>query len=122
LIAGVVSLEGIEENYDDWDQYKTDVVEYLKEKYGDNLAAVVEHTDEENPHLHFYIVPKFGQKLDELHDGKKAVLELKKKEPKALKGKQNKAYIEECEIFRMIFTIKSPKILDLLKLVQRVAA
>jgi hypothetical protein len=43
---------------------------------------VVEHTDEENPHLHFYIVPKIGQKLDELHDGKKAVLELKKKEPK----------------------------------------
>jgi hypothetical protein len=34
LIAGVVSLEGIRENYDDWDQYKTDVVEYLKEKYG----------------------------------------------------------------------------------------
>lgn len=43
LIAGVVSLEGIRENYDDWDKYKTDVVGYLKEKYGDNLAAVVEH-------------------------------------------------------------------------------
>jgi hypothetical protein len=67
-------------------------------------------------------VPKVGQKLDELHDGKKAVLELKKKEPKALKENKTKHILKECEIFRMIFTIKSPKILDLLKLVQRVAA
>ena len=109
LIAGVVSLEGIEENYKDWNQYKINVVEFLKEKYGENLAAVVEHTDEENPHLHFYIVPKIGQKLDELHDGKKAVLELKKKEPKALKGKQNKAYIEGMRNFQDDFYNKVSK-------------
>jgi hypothetical protein len=116
LIAGVVSLEGIRENYDDWDKYKTDVVGYLKEKYGDNLAAVVEHTDEENPHLHFYIVPKVGQKLDELHDGKKAVLELKKKEPKALKGKQNKAYIEGMRNFQDDFYNKVSKNFGLTKI------
>lgn len=116
LIAGVVSLEGIKENYDDWDKYKTDVVEYLKEKYGDNLAAVVEHTDEENPHLHFYIVPKIGQKLDELHSGKNAVLELKKKEPKALKGKQNKAYIEAMRAFQDDFYDKVSKKYGLAKI------
>lgn len=116
LIAGVVSLEGIKENYDDWDKYKTDVVEYLKEKYGDNLAAVVEHTDEENPHLHFYLVPKIGQKLDELHDGKNAVLELKKKEPKALKGKQNKAYIEAMRVFQDDFYNKVSKKYGLAKI------
>lgn len=116
LIAGVVSLEGIRENYDDWDKYKTDVVGYLKEKYGDNLAAVVEHTDEENPHLHFYIVPRVGQKLDELHDGKKAVLELKKKEPKALKGKQNKAYIEGMRNFQDDFYNKVSKNFGLTKI------
>jgi hypothetical protein len=116
LIAGVVSLEGIKENYDDWDQYKTDVVEYLKEKYEDNLAAVVEHTDEENPHLHFYLVPKIGQKLDELHDGKNAVLELKKKEPKALKGKQNKAYIEAMRVFQDDFYNKVSKKYGLAKI------
>ncbi|WP_336104415.1 plasmid recombination protein [Klebsiella pneumoniae] len=116
LIAGVVSLEGIEENYKDWNQYKINVVEFLKEKYGENLAAVVEHTDEENPHLHFYIVPSIGQKLDELHDGKKAVLELKKKEPKALKGKQNKAYIEGMRNFQNDFYNKVSKNFGLTKI------
>uniref|UniRef100_UPI00132FAA4E plasmid recombination protein n=2 Tax=Klebsiella pneumoniae TaxID=573 RepID=UPI00132FAA4E len=116
LIAGVVSLEGIEQNYKDWDQYKIDVLGFLKEKYGENLAAVVEHTDEENPHLHFYIVPKIGQKLDELHDGKKAVLELKKKEPKALKGKQNKAYIEGMRNFQDDFYNKVSKNFGLTKI------
>lgn len=116
LIAGVVSLEGIKENYDDWNKYKTDVVEYLKEKYGENLAAVVEHTDEENPHLHFYLVPRSGQRLDELHDGKNAVLELKKKEPKALKGKQNKAYIEAMRVFQDDFYEKVSKKYGLAKI------
>lgn len=116
LIAGVVSLEGIEQNYKDWDQYKIDVLGFLKEKYGENLAAVVEHTDEENPHLHFYIVPKIGQKLDELHDGKKAVLKLKKKEPKALKGKQNKAYIEGMRNFQDDFYNKVSKNFGLTKI------
>lgn len=116
LIAGVVSLEGIEQNYKDWDQYKIDVLGFLKEKYGENLAAVVEHTDEENPHLHFYIVPKIGQRLDDLHDGKKAVLELKKKEPKALKGKQNKAYIEGMRNFQDDFYNKVSKNFGLTKI------
>ncbi|MEH4500198.1 plasmid recombination protein, partial [Escherichia coli] len=105
-----------EQNYKDWDQYKIDVLGFLKEKYGENLAAVVEHTDEENPHLHFYIVPKIGQKLDELHDGKKAVLELKKKEPKALKGKQNKAYIEGMRNFQDDFYNKVSKNFGLTKI------
>lgn len=103
LLAGVISLEGIEENYKKWDQYKADSINYLKEKYGDNLACVVEHTDEENPHLHFYVVPHTGQKLDELHDGKNAVLQLKNSDPKALKGKQNKVYVEAMRAFQNDF-------------------
>lgn len=116
LIAGVVSLEGIKENYDDWDQYKKDVVEFLNDKYGENLIAVAEHTDEENPHIHFYVVPRTGQRLDELHDGKNAVLELKKKEPKALKGKQNKAYIEAMRVFQDDFYEKVSKKFGLAKI------
>ncbi|HCP4967643.1 TPA: plasmid recombination protein, partial [Escherichia coli] len=116
LLAGVISLEGIPENYDDWENYKKDAVTFLIEKYGENLAAVVEHTDEENPHLHFYIVPRSGQRLDELHDGKNAVLELKKKEPKALKGKQNKAYIEGMRNFQDDFYNKVSKNFGLTKI------
>lgn len=116
LLAGVISLEGIPENYDDWENYKKDAVKFLIEKYGENLAAVVEHTDEENPHLHFYIVPRSGQRLDELHDGKNAVLELKKKEPKALKGKQNKIYIEAMKAFQDEFYEKVSKNFGLTKI------
>jgi len=116
LIAGVVSLEGTGENLEKWIEYKNEVLTYLKEKYGENLKAVVEHTDEENPHLHFYLVPNVGQKLDDLHDGKKAVMELKKEKPKALKGEQNKVYIQAMRDFQEDFYGKVSKAFGLAKI------
>jgi len=116
LIAGVVSLEGTGENLEKWGEYKTEVLTYLKAKYGENLKAVMEHTDEENPHLHFYLVPKVGQKLDDLHDGKKAVMALKKEKPKALKGEQNKTYIEAMRAFQEDFYSKVSKSFGLAKI------
>lgn len=116
LLAGVVSLEGTAENWEQWDQYKTEVLTYLKAKYGDNLKAVIEHLDEENPHLHYYLIPKIGQKLDDLHDGKKAVMLLKKEKPKALKGEQNKTYIEAMRAFQEDFYGKVSKAFGLAKI------
>jgi len=116
LIAGVVSLEGTSENVKKWMEYKNEVLTYLKNKYGENLKAVMEHTDEENPHLHFYLVPNVGQKLDDLHDGKKAVMALKKEKPKALKGEQNKKYIEAMRAFQDDFYNKVSKAFGLAKI------
>lgn len=80
LLAGVISLD--REDQEIWEDYKTKSIKYLKTKYGKNLKCVVEHTDEKNPHIHFYVVSKPGQDLNLLHDGKKAVSKLSKEDKK----------------------------------------
>lgn len=80
LLAGVISLD--REDQEIWEDYKTKSIKYLKTKYGKNLKCVVEHTDEKNPHIHFYAVSKPGQDLNLLHDGKKAVSKLSKEDKK----------------------------------------
>ena len=82
LLAGVISLDRADEEI--WDEYKTKAIEYLKNKYGENLKCVVEHTDETNPHFHFYVVGNKDQDLNLLHDGKLAVSKLAKEDKKKL--------------------------------------
>lgn len=72
LLAGVVSVP---QDFKNWDEYKKDTIAFLKAKYGHKLKSVVEHTDEPNPHLHFYVVQDHGLDFVLVHDGKKAVLE-----------------------------------------------
>ncbi|MEX6327718.1 plasmid recombination protein [Providencia hangzhouensis] len=74
LLAGIISLN--REVEDIWDDYKKDAINWLKEKYGHKLKCVIEHTDEENPHIHFYCVQDNGVSFDLLHDGKKAFSEV----------------------------------------------
>jgi len=87
LLAGVMSAPA-EIEPAAWEKLRSDTVGWLQEKYGERLHAVIEHTDEANPHLHFYVVPNPGEKFDQVHDGKRAVAEVKNE----LKGVQNKAY------------------------------
>lgn len=74
LLAGIISLNREVEEI--WDDYKKDAITWLKAKYGDKLKCVIEHTDEENPHLHFYCVQDNGVSFDLLHEGKKAFAEV----------------------------------------------
>lgn len=92
LLAGVISLPRSEES--NWEKFKAMAIKWLKEKYGDNLQCVIEHQDESHPHLHFYAVPKAGQKFEDIHEGKKAQNEIKKQNPKATKQEQNIAFAE----------------------------
>ena len=93
LLAGVISLPRSEEAQ--WEQFKASSLDWLKEKYGDNLRCVIAHEkDEAHPHLHFYCVAKKGQKFEDLHEGKRAQKELKKKNPQASKQEQNLAFCE----------------------------
>jgi len=89
ILSGVVSLNRDNENI--WEDYKNDSIKYLKEKYGDKLKSVIEHTDESHPHFHFYCIQDPGDVFDLIHDGKKASLEARSKNK--LKGEQNTAYI-----------------------------
>ena len=55
------------------DEWRDRSVTWLKEKYGEKLKTVVEHTDESHPHLHAYILPDDGQMLaNKLHPGEVA--------------------------------------------------
>jgi len=74
LLAGIISLN--REVEDIWNDYKKDAIDWLKAKYGDKLKCVIEHTDEANPHLHFYCVQDHGISFDLLHEGKKAFSEV----------------------------------------------
>lgn len=89
LVAGVVSAPH-DIPQADWEAFKIEVIEWLKEKYGDRLETVIEHTDEPHPHIHFYVVPKPGERFEVIHDGKAAALDAKSNG--GLKGEQNAAY------------------------------
>ncbi|WP_152034577.1 plasmid recombination protein [Paracidovorax avenae] len=99
LLAGVVSIGS--ENADFWDEHKQRTISWLKQKYGERLKSVIEHTDEEHPHLHFYCVAKPGERFEKLHDGYKASAEAKR--AGKLKGEQNTAYIKAMQTMQDSF-------------------
>ena len=77
LLAGVVSYPKprMANNWDADDQqnyimFKSQSIEFMKKQWGDNLLCVLEHTDEEYPHLHFYVVNKSKvANTPEMHPG-----------------------------------------------------
>lgn len=89
LIAGVFSREAGTPAAE-WEKTKRLSVEFLRGQYGERLRSVVEHTDEANPHCHFYVVPLPGERFDAVHQGRKAAALVRN--AGALKGVQNTAY------------------------------
>ncbi len=101
LLAGVVSFpHTVEECKADPEKMKAyrawekDAVRFLQKTYGEDLASVVRHTDEQYPHLHFYATPrpdKDGRlSLESVHSGRAASAQAKAAgKPK---GDQNRAY------------------------------
>lgn len=93
---GMVALVGVaslpREMEDNFPEFAEDTLKWLKNKYGDRLKSVVVHNDESHPHLHFTVVPRIGERFDDIHEGIKAK-NLAKKEGKNA-GAQNLAYIE----------------------------
>jgi hypothetical protein len=47
------------------------VVAWIKNEYGDNLKNITLHLDEENPHIHFYVISPIGR-VKSLHPGYQA--------------------------------------------------
>lgn len=89
LLAGVMSLPRDREN--EFDEFAQACIAWLKEQYGARLKSVIAHrNDEEHPHIHFYVVPEFGEAFEAVHDGVKASKEAKAQGK--LKGEQNHAY------------------------------
>ncbi len=68
MLNGIVSLPDFMREQD-WPAYKEKAIQALRERYGDRLKSVAEHTDEDNPHFHFYCVPDAGEEFGVLHPG-----------------------------------------------------
>ncbi len=77
LLTGVVSYPKprLADNWTDDDRqnyelFKEQSVDFMKEQWGNNLLCVLEHTDEQYLHLHFYIANKNRiASTPELHPG-----------------------------------------------------
>jgi len=95
-IAGVVSVGEPDRNK--WEKVKHDSIKYLKDKYGERLKSVIEHKDEAFPHIHFYVIPKDGEKLEDIHEGLKA--RNKARDEKKPTGTQNRDYIAAMKTFQ----------------------
>ena len=95
-IAGVVSI-GTPDNHK-WEKVKKDSIEYLKNKYGTRLKSIVEHCDENYKHFHFYVIPKDGEKLEDIHEGLKARNTSRNNDEKT--GTQNRHYREAMKGFQ----------------------
>lgn len=75
MLAGVASYpRELEQNdpvaYEKWEKA---TIEWLKEKYCDNLRVVLRHgVDEAHPHIHYFVCDRTRVNAKELHDGYQA--------------------------------------------------
>lgn len=97
LLAGVVSApDGFTEAQ--WSKLSSDTLSWLENRFEDRLRTTVAHVDESHDHLHFYVVPRDGERFDDVHPGKAAARQAK--EQGLAKGDQNKAYIAAMRAFQ----------------------
>jgi hypothetical protein len=61
VMAGIV-ISLPKEMIEDWPAFRDASVKWMKEKYCERLKLVIEHLDEENPHLHAFLVASHGFK------------------------------------------------------------
>lgn len=111
LLGGVISMPpGTDEKL--WNRYRDASLKWLKKHYGDRLKGVIEHTDEPHPHIHFYAVPRVGERFDVLHDGLRAARlanpdrgkrDLPKAEKQAAKKEALLAYADGMRKYQGIF-------------------
>jgi hypothetical protein len=77
-----------------WAAWEKATVAWLQGEYGDRLASIVRHEDEEHPHVHFYVLPDLGKdgrlRISDVHDGRRAAESAKA--AGLAKGPQNDAY------------------------------
>ena len=71
LLAGTASFPRTLEQSDParYAAWKAATLKYLQDKYGATLVCVVEHQDEDHPHLHFYAISDSEPNAKKLHEG-----------------------------------------------------
>jgi hypothetical protein len=112
LLAGVISYpkprladNWTEDDRQNFELFKETSIEFIKKKWGDNLLCILEHTDEQYPHFHFYVTNKNRvASTPELHPGFAENIRLEQKakaEGKpVVKKEQVAAYKEAMRVFQ----------------------
>lgn len=76
-VVGVISVPPEWMPGERWTRFCDASVAWLVEKHQqDRLLSVVEHVDERCLHLHFWVVPRLGERFSAVHQGVKAVEEV----------------------------------------------
>lgn len=97
LLAGTASYPKDGTDFEDW---KRRTLVFLRSEYGDNLRHVIEHTDEEHPHLHFYAFSDTEMNARKLHDGCVAEMKAENEKGERLKASERrKAFAEGCRAY-----------------------
>lgn len=97
LLSGVASYPKDGTEYEDW---KARTLAFLRAEYGDNLRHVIEHTDEEHPHMHFYAFSDTEMNARKLHDGCMAEMKAEKEKGERLKASERrKAFADGCRAY-----------------------
>jgi hypothetical protein len=98
LLAGVASYPQNEAVADQksFEHWLTITISFLKTKYGENLKSIVLHTDEANPHIHFFCTPTQKpsgeiEHIGTIHDGIGASSAIKTDSSKVRKYAYDKA-------------------------------
>lgn len=78
LLAGVASYpsELAKADQAGFDRWQKNTIDWLRDKYGTNLRAVLRHDDEAHPHIHFFVCDRTRMNAKELHDGYAAAAHL----------------------------------------------
>jgi hypothetical protein len=71
-LVGVISAPPEFRTEGRWAPFMARSVQWLKEHYADRLRCVVEHLDEPQPHLHFWVVPRPQERFSAVHPGLRA--------------------------------------------------
>ena len=56
-----------------WDQFCEACLAWLQNLFGDRVASVLEHLDEHCLHMHFWVIPKYGESFGAIHPGEAAI-------------------------------------------------
>lgn len=56
-----------------WTPFVALALDWLRSQYEDRLRCVVEHLDEPQPHLHFWVVPQKDERFARIHPGVRAL-------------------------------------------------
>lgn len=75
-LVGVISAPPEMNGQPVWARFKAKALVWLKSKFGDRLHSVVEHVDEPQPHIHFWVIADATEDFSAVHPGLRAIQQL----------------------------------------------